>query len=250
MVVLLSLTACSQSSLTVGELATLNKTIERGDIETLTVDLLIGLGELNVSGGATGPVDVESTYNVPGLKPEATYNVNGSAGYLSIHPPKDVDLTDIPKGLRYELNIKLNDNVPTDLIVETGAGGGNLSLETLTLNSLDLETGLGRVEVKVGDSSPTLLQVETGGGEVSVDMVGDWQNSLNAHFNTGVGGLNLQLPSSVGVRVVVDKGLGDVNAKGLTQSGNQFTNDAYGQSDITLFITIDGGAGTINLEVE
>ena len=57
------------------------------------------------------------------------------------------------------------------------------------------------------------------------------------------------LPSDAGVQVEVQGGLGQVNAAGLNRSGNVYTNDAYGESEVTLEIRIDGGVGEINLEL-
>jgi hypothetical protein len=57
------------------------------------------------------------------------------------------------------------------------------------------------------------------------------------------------LPSEVGVRAKAQGGLGKINAKGLQQEGNSYVNDAYGGSDVTLMVDIQGGIGEINLEV-
>jgi hypothetical protein len=59
----------------------------------------------------------------------------------------------------------------------------------------------------------------------------------------------LILPRDVGVRVKVDVGVGAVDAAGLTKEGEYFTNDAYGQSDVTLYIDVSGGVGGTELRV-
>ena len=40
-----------------------------------------------------------------------------------------------------------------------------------------------------------------------------------------------------------------MNAPGFNQSGNTYTNDAFGESEATLFLNIEGGVGEINLEL-
>jgi hypothetical protein len=52
----------------------------------------------------------------------------------------------------------------------------------------------------------------------------------------------------VGVRVDIDGGLGKVDAAGLARDGDVYTNNAYGESDVTLRIEIEGGVGRINLQ--
>jgi hypothetical protein len=44
-------------------------------------------------------------------------------------------------------------------------------------------------------------------------------------------------------------GLGKINAKGLNRAGDSYVNDAYGDSDVTLKVDVEGGVGQINLKV-
>ena len=64
-----------------------------------------------------------------------------------------------------------------------------------------------------------------------------------------MGGRTLILPADVGVRVNVEVGVGAVDATGLTKEGEYYTNDAYGQSDVTLYIDVEGGVGETVLRV-
>ena len=57
------------------------------------------------------------------------------------------------------------------------------------------------------------------------------------------------LPSEVGVRAKARGGLGKINAEGLQRVGDAYVNDAYGESEVTLMVDIQGGIGEINLEV-
>jgi hypothetical protein len=47
----------------------------------------------------------------------------------------------------------------------------------------------------------------------------------------------------------VEVGVGGVDATGLTKEGEYYTNDAYGQSDVTLNIQVDGGVGGTELRL-
>ena len=57
------------------------------------------------------------------------------------------------------------------------------------------------------------------------------------------------LPSEVGVKAKAQGGLGKINAVGLERVGGAYVNDAYGESDVTLNVNVQGGVGEINLEV-
>jgi hypothetical protein len=62
-------------------------------------------------------------------------------------------------------------------------------------------------------------------GETSLDLSGSWASDLRVSIDAGAGSISLRLPKDVGVRVVVDAGVGTVNASGLTKDGNVYTND-------------------------
>jgi predicted membrane protein len=89
-----------------------------------------------------------------------------------------------------------------------------------------------------------------GAGRVTLDLTGNWQQDMDASIDGGIGELTLRLPSDIGVRVEVDTGIGSVDASGLTKDGDTYTNDAFGESDVTLRINIEAGVGKINLDVE
>jgi hypothetical protein len=57
------------------------------------------------------------------------------------------------------------------------------------------------------------------------------------------------LPSEVSVRARAQGGLGKINAEGLQREGDSHVNDAYGSSDVTLDVDVQGGVGEINLKV-
>ena len=57
------------------------------------------------------------------------------------------------------------------------------------------------------------------------------------------------LPSEVGARVRAEGNLGKINAEGLDKEGDSYVNGAYGDSDVSLDVEVQGGVGEINLEV-
>jgi hypothetical protein len=137
-----------------------------------------------------------------------------------------------------------------DMSIDLGAGRTNLKLGSLALTSLDINAGAGDVDLDLSDSqSLSQLDFKMGAGELTLDLTGDWQDDLDAAIKGGVGEISLKLPSNVGVRIVVDTGIGGVDTSGLTKDGDTYTNDAYGDSEVTLRIDIDGGIGQINLDV-
>ena len=245
----LTITACEEGA-RVGELQTKSQTIELGDADSVNVDVQMGAGELNVSGGADELLEATFTYNVDELNPRASFSDDNL-----VVEDSDVDegfgsLLDLDE-YRNEWDLRLNEDVPMEMNIDLGDGRSNLALGALALTRLNIDGGAGDVDLDLGGSqSLNQLDFDIGTGEVTIDLTGDWQNDLDARILGGVGEFSLRLPSEVGVRVEVETGIGDVDASGLTRDGNTYTNDAYGVSAVTLRIDVEGGVGKINLDIE
>ncbi len=251
MMALIISTACTLATpdLKVGSLQTESRSIEQGDAESVQVEIEIGAGELDVDGGAVDLLQADFTYNVAELKPEVKF----SGDVLTILTPDTEgmasfwDLDDY----RNEWDLRLNNDVPMDMKVFLGAGRANLNVGDLTLTRLDVDTGTGEVKLDLnGSSALTRLGISAGVGSVTVDLTGDWRTDLDAGIEAGVGELTLLLPSSACVRVTVEGGISNTNATGLTKDGDDYVNDACGQSDVTLRIDISAGIGNINLNLD
>jgi hypothetical protein len=211
----------------VGDLRTESESVELGDAEAVRVEIEMGAGDLEVTGGAQDLLQADFTYNVAVLKPEVEY----ADGTLVV---RQVDVGGLPvlqgiTGFRNEWDLRLNDGVPIDLRLNMGAGNSDLRLAGLAL---------------------TGLNVDLGAGISTIDLTGDWSNDLQATIETGAADLTVRLPRDVGVLVEVEAGPTAVSAPDLTQNGNVYTSAAYGVSDVTLRIVMEPGIGLIRLELE
>jgi hypothetical protein len=56
-------------------------------------------------------------------------------------------------------------------------------------------------------------------------------------------------PSSCPFKAKAQGGLGNINAEGLERVGDSYVNGAYGESDVTLNVDVQGGVDEINLEI-
>ena len=230
LVAALLLAGCS-SSLRVGALQTESQSVELGDAKSVGVKILFAAGNLQLSGGAEELLQADFTYNVAELKPEVAYK-NGT---LVIRGPETKRVFNpIPdfRGIsdfRNEWGLRLNNQVPMDLSVEMGAGNSDLQLSGLSLNGLD---------------------VSLGAGTYSIDLSGDWARDLDVTIDAGLANVSVRLPNEVGARVKVESGLYTIETSGLAKDGDVYTNAAYGASDVTLRVDVQGGLGQINLVVD
>jgi N-terminal domain of toast_rack, DUF2154 len=211
----------------VGKMQHESKSVDPKNAQSARAQLKMGAGELNLTGGADQLMEGDFSYNVADWKPEVSYDVSGDEGELVVRQggSKDSNLTG---EARNEWEIRLNDELPTDLVVQLGAGESDLDLDSLTLEGLKLQMGAGKT---------------------TVDLTGDYAQGFDSSIQGGVGEATVELPSEVGVKAKAQGGLGKINAEGLKRVGDSYVNDAYGESDVTLNVNVQGGIGEINLEV-
>jgi hypothetical protein len=211
----------------VGKMQSESKSVDPEDAQSARAQLKMGAGELNLTGGADQLMEGDFTYNVPDWKPKVSYDVSGDEGELVVRQG-GAEGSNLGGEARNEWEIRLNDEVPTDLVVQMGAGESDLDLDSLAL---------------------TGLRLQMGAGKTTVDLTGDYAKGFDASIQGGVGEATVMLPSGVGVKAKAQGGLGKINAEGLERVGDAYVNDAYGESDVTLNVAVQGGVGEINLEV-
>lgn len=211
----------------VGALRTESKSVELGNAQSVNVEVNLGAGHLQLSGGAEKLMEADFTYNVAKIKPGVSY----TDGTLVVQQPETngmpalLGITDF----RNDWTINLDDGVPMDLSVDVGGGSGDLLLAGLSLTSLDITLGA---------------------GIYTIDLGGDWPKNLDVTIDAGAADVTLRLPKDVGARVKVEEGPHTIQAPGLVKNGPVYTNTAYGVSDVTMQIDLQVGIGMITLEVE
>jgi hypothetical protein len=211
----------------VGEMQRESQSVGLENAQSARAELKMGAGELNITGGADQLMEGDFSYNVSDWKPKVNYDVSDQKGEIVVKQG-GTEGVHLDADGRNEWDIRLNDEVPTDLVVKIGAGESDLDLDSLALTGLDLQMGA---------------------GNTTVDLTGDYAQNFDASIQGGVGEATVMLPSEVGVKAKAEGGLGKVNAKGFKKVGNSYVNDAYGKSDVTLNVDVQGGVGEINLEV-
>ncbi len=210
----------------VGEMREESHSVPLGEAESAEIHIRMAVGELYLQGGAEDLLDGKFLYNVKRMKPEIDYTVSGNRGKLEIHQGKKSGFILGKKKNRWE--IQLSNDIPFDLLIDFGAGKGDLDLRDLRIESLSMDMGV---------------------GDLTVDLTGDYEQDLDVKIEGGVGRVTLYLPERMGVRAHIDKGIGSLHAQGFIKSGEIYTNEAYGKSEATIHIDIDAGIGSIDLKL-
>jgi hypothetical protein len=211
----------------VGQVQNESRSVPLGDTRSVDASIVMGVGELSVSGGANDLMNGNFIYNLDSWRPEIGYAVADEVGNLTIRQPSS---STVPEGnARYEWYMRLNNDVPMNLAVTLGAGTGNLRLGNLSLNG---------------------LRVDTGTGNMTIDLAGNWKKSLDVDIRSGIGALDIRLPGNVGVIAEVRHGVGDVQAdSAFRREGTAYLNDAYGKTDVTMRVNVESGVGSIRLRL-
>lgn len=202
--------------------------VEKDKVKALEVDIDLGVGEMNVSSGAKEWVEGNAEYNIKKLAPQVDYDVHGDTGEVEIKHKGSTKLG--LSNIKNTWAIQLNDSIPMDLTVETGASLANLDLQGLQLEKLDIEAGV---------------------GDLTVNLGGDWKKSFTTTIETGVGQTTVILPSKVGVKLTTEKGIGSSNVEGLMSKGNGvYVNEAYDKADVVLEVNSELGIGEITFKLD
>src|SRR5581483_8352462 len=117
------------------------RTIDRDASEVVRVHLKMGAGEMRVGSGTEKLLNANFDYNVPAWKPEVRY----SPGDLRISQPEG--------GIKhfgntkYDWDLRFSREVPLELNVQFGAGEGRLDLGSLNLRRVEVEMGVGTLQM-------------------------------------------------------------------------------------------------------
>jgi len=183
----------------------------------------MGAGQLTIDGGSANFLDADFTYSSSYEEPRVDYAVANGVGDLHIKQ----EGTSVHFGnSRNEWNLRFSKDLPLNLIVNMGAGQGNLHFRDVPLTDLKLNIGA---------------------GEVNVDLTGDRKTDLTADIEGGVGHANIRLPKNVGVEARASGGIGSIDVRGLKHDGDRYTNEAFGKSPATIHLKVEGGIGQIEL---
>jgi hypothetical protein len=170
----------------VGKMQSESQAVDLKNAQSARAQLKMGAGELTITGGADQLMEGEFSYNVSEWKPKVSYDVSGDTGELMVKQGSSEDVR-LGADARNEWDISLNDELPTDLVVQMGAGESDLDLDSPALTGVDLQMGAGKT---------------------TVDLTGDYAQSFDASIQGGVGKATVLLPSEVGVKAKAEGGLG------------------------------------------
>jgi len=200
------------------------KVLELDKSELTRVELKMGAGELRASGGSPKLMEADFDYNIPGWKPQVDYHSTGVRSDIEIsHPPGTA-----PHG-NSKWDLRFNDSVLMDLVVQMGAGEAHLNLGSLNLRSVAFNLGAGQLDV---------------------DLRGHPKRSYDVQIQGGVGQATVHLPATVAISATAAGGIGEINVRGLEKRNGRWINPLHENAPVTIRLDVKGGVGQIDLVAE
>ncbi|WP_432352035.1 toast rack family protein [Sporosarcina sp. A2] len=203
-------------------------TIERDKAKSLAVTINFDAGDLVLQGGSTNWLDAKFDAKKKRFLPNVKYDNKKDMGVLTVKQKSTIfGFNRSKRSNRWD--IQLNNAIPIDLDVAMGVSKSILDLKGIQLNKLTIAGG-------VGDST--------------IDFGNEWKNDLQAEISIGVGKMTLLLPKQTGVKLIIDRGLGELEMKDFIPLGNNvYVNEAYENNETSIEMDVNIGIGNLNVEL-
>jgi hypothetical protein len=221
---LLALAGCDARARSsyLGPLLHVSKAIELDKAEMVRVEMRMGAGELNVESGSPRLLDADFTFSAPEQEPTVRYEDGSFRGRLTIAEPRRY----FGSSGRYEWKLRLNDDVPLDVVTHLGAGNAEMNLGALNLRGIELHMGVGNLDM---------------------DLRGNPKRDYDVEIHGGVGNATVRLPAGVGIVADAHGGIGNIEAEGLQKHNGRWVSAQRENAKVTIHLDIRGGIGNITL---
>lgn len=191
--------------------------IQKGKLELDT-----GATEFQVESGSDDLAAISTDGNFDYYK-----EVDGLIGkvYLSNKDDRALDFLDRDKNFFF--NIKLNESIPWALDIDAGAVSGELDLQNIAVEELDLDLGAGNIEVNLGKKA----------------------KHTNIKIDSGASKLVFNIPKGSGVSVDLEGGLNSTNFDELSliKEGDRYVSQDFQDASSKFVINIDMGLGKFEI---
>lgn len=242
----------------------IDEPLESGS-DTASVNIEMGAGTLDLSGGTEKLIQGEVIYNVKSWKPTLT-----RAGNSITIKQENTTTVGIPDGtIKNKWTVQLG-SIPMDLSLSTGAYEGNLNLSGLSITSLSIRDGASKSTIQFDTPNPvemSILSYKTGASQVSLkglgnanvdqvsfdggvgsyelDFTGDLTKDVNVTIKSGMSDIKLIFPTGCRANVVINGGLSNVDINGTWS----VTNNSYsfGTTGPVVNVIIDMAVGNLQL---
>ncbi len=236
-------------------------------VNPVHLNINMGAGKLQITGGANTLVEGSVQYNVDGWKPEVTKTENR----IQISQ-QNRDVTNIPtQNVQNDWNVQLGDTTPIALRLEAGAYQGTIDLSGVPIADVDISDGASEATVEFTQPNPVMMDAfnyktgfsnvkllglayanfnqmtfSAGAGSYTLDFGGTLQRDTNVKVSGGGANVDIIVPVGMSSEITITSNLTNVNSSGQWNVADNNVYTSQGTTP-TLYITVDVGVGNITL---
>ena len=231
----------------------------------------IGAGQIDVAGGADGLVSTKFSTDEKRV-PKVDFKMDGLIGRLAVTQAAKTGGFNLgPTTNRWAID--LNDDVPLDLTITSTSAHENLSLDTLSVDKLDVSSDSGDADVSLNGAqdqledvslrsasgnlklaldgdyrAPATINVDSSSGDITADLNGNFTSNVTGSLKTDSGTIVVTIPKGIGVRITATTDSGFIDAAALTSVGNDvYVNARAASGDVGMHLDIQSSNGNITI---
>lgn len=251
------------------DMASLNKTQPATTEQSLQAEVRFDIGTVEVGAEkGTGVYSLELDYDRSSYEPEVDYQA-GNQGRLVFRLSSNQKVGLRTDAHRNRARLNLSNALPLNLKVTSGVGETRLALSGLRVESLNLDAGVGDARISMYEQNPVVcrsirirngvggmnavglgnlnfddLEFEGGVGGATLDFSGAWKKDANVRIQVGVGGVRVQVPRDIGVRVDAEKNfLSGIHLEDFTKRDGAHYSGNYEKARVRVNFRVVTGIG-------
>ncbi len=215
----------------------LDVNLDGSSISNFILDISAGDAVLNLTNTQSlDKIDVKHDFgsfdaNLTGSS-IADFKLDQSSGdiILNLTNTQSLDKVDVKHDFG-SLDANLNNSNISDLHLDSSAGDAILDLSnTQSLDTIDLRHDF---------------------GDLNINLTGDRSTDLNANIDLSTGDIFLKLPTDIGVQVKLPDSISVTVMHEMNENNdNTITNNAFGSSNVSIFVDIDLDFGEVTLDLD
>lgn len=247
---LMMLGACAVSTNLSRDLTESEFVVPRDGARSASIEIITP-GDLEVHGGECSLVQARARYDAARSHAKVDYTLD-DAGFGEVRIALTNESSRRDHG---HWDVCISNSVPLQLDLAQGNGDADVDLSGVQLRGLTLQAGAGDVNLDLDEAyvSDAQMLVQRGHGDFRLDAS---QAKIAGHssveIQAGGGDVDLDLPANVALRVVVERGPGDLSVHGLEQDEGAYVNAAWADANAKdrLEILLQAGPGDTQISVE
>ncbi len=229
-----------------------------GNAETAQIHLDLSLGETKITAleDSTNLLDAEITH-----LGELDFSVSGEQEKIIRLSEREhnlgIDWLDIFEDQNLHWDVALSPAIPLNVSIDGGVGESNLDFSQLEIINLSIDSGVGDMTIILpATGSKYTVDVQVGVGRVELRLDDDIDAVID--IEGGVGDTIIVIPPGVGVMLTGEIGVGNINVPGSYSHTSTDEDRVVGESGVwespnnddaahSVTITFNGGVGNLTL---